>query len=127
GVCTATGSQADPAMISDGAGGAIIAWDDNRAGDFDIYVQRLNSAGGPQWIANGTALCLSTGDQTLPDLAPDGTGGAIVGWQDFRNGNSDVFAQRIAGSGAIQWDDAGEPVTAAALDQTDPQIRTDVQ
>ena len=127
GVCVVSGSQADPAIASDGAGGAVIAWDDNRAGNFDIYSQRLNSAGGAQWIFNGTALCLSTGDQTLPDLAADGTGGGIVGWQDFRNGNNDIFAQRIAGTGVIQWEDAGEPVSDVVLDQTAPRIVVDSQ
>lgn len=128
GVCVVSGSQADPAIVSDGAGGAIIAWDDNRAaGSFDIYAQRLNSAGGAQWIFNGTALCSATGDQVLPALAPDGTNGAIVAWIDNRNGAQDVFAQRIAGTGVIQWEDGGESVSSAALNQTAPKIVVDAQ
>jgi hypothetical protein len=77
-LCTATGNQNAPASVSDGAGGAIVTWYDNRGGDLDIYAQRLNSAGTPQWTADGVALCAATGDQRYPTIASDGAGGAIV-------------------------------------------------
>src|SRR5262249_51400896 len=57
GLCTFKYDQANPVIVSDGAGGAIVAWQDFRnAGDYDIYVQRVNAAGVPQWTANGVAL-----------------------------------------------------------------------
>jgi hypothetical protein len=44
-VCTAGDDQLDPCIASDGAGGAIIAWSDNRTGYLDIYINRVGSSG----------------------------------------------------------------------------------
>ena len=46
----------DPQIIPDGMGGAIIAWGDGRNGKNDIYVQRMDSYGVPQWTPNGVEL-----------------------------------------------------------------------
>jgi hypothetical protein len=107
-VCTANDDQIFPELISDGAGGAIITWQDNRSGTHnDIYAQRVNSAGAAQWTANGVAMCM-TADASLPQLISDGAGGAIIVWEDDRNSNysvtrTDIFAQRVDSSGAAQW------------------------
>lgn len=41
--------------ISDGDGGVIIAWSDARSGfnNNDIYAQKFDRFGNPQWPANG--------------------------------------------------------------------------
>src|SRR5262249_62306982 len=47
-----------PSVATDGAGGAFIAWQDGRvAGNKDIYVQHVTSAGAiaPRWPAPGRA------------------------------------------------------------------------
>lgn len=56
-VCTATGGQLDHRVASDGAGGAVIAWEDQRAGNLDIYGQRIDPYGVSRWTADGVALC----------------------------------------------------------------------
>jgi len=44
-ICTALGGKGCPTIVSDGSGGAIIAWKDGRNADFDIYAQRVFSNG----------------------------------------------------------------------------------
>jgi hypothetical protein len=107
---TASTSQDVPSICSDGAGGAIVAWDESRgtASGFDIYAQRFNALGAAQWTGNGVAVCGITSDQIGPVMTSDGAGGAIVGWTDYReyvapDYGFDFFAQRINGSGALQW------------------------
>ena len=47
-LCTAAGVQQSPTIVSDGAGGAIVTWQDLRGGTtYDIYAQRVNAAGVP--------------------------------------------------------------------------------
>src|SRR5206468_784870 len=41
-ICTALEDQSDPVAASDGAGGAIIAWNDNRNFLFNIHAQRVD-------------------------------------------------------------------------------------
>ncbi|MFN8346824.1 MAG: hypothetical protein U0X91_17620 [Spirosomataceae bacterium] len=119
----------EPRIISDGAGGAIIAWYDNRNGIFnaDIFVQRISAAGAVQWTVNGAAVSTAANDQYLPSLVSDGAGGAIITWQDFRNGtsNPDIYAQRVNASGSPQWTANGVIISAAANEQFPPSIVAD--
>lgn len=112
--------QGSPVIVTDGSGGAIIAWEDQRAGNSDIYVQRLNGSGEFQWTEHGIPLCSALGDQQEPVIVSDGEGGAIIAWQDQRNGNRDIYAQRINGAGEIQWATNGVAATSAPNDQSAP-------
>jgi hypothetical protein len=101
-----TGAGTRPKAIPDVSGGEIVTWEDARAHtNFDIYAQKVNSAGAAVWTANGVALCTEETDQHTPVVAPDGSGGAIVAWVDNRDpsGNPVVFAQRVNSSGSVQW------------------------
>ena len=125
-VSTATNSQSDPQLISDGAGGAIITWQDGRGSDNDIYTQRVNSAGTPLWTANGVLVCGMAGAQSRPALASDGSGGAIIVWEDYRpGGSSDIYAQKIASTGVVQWSATGIAISSAYGYQEIAQIVSD--
>jgi len=126
-VCTASNNQHAPTLISDGAGGAIIAWYDYRNGiNNDIYVQRLDASGTPQWTADGVALCTAAGEQLGQTITSDGAGGAIVTWSDSRSGtNYDIYTQRVNASGVPQWTADGVPLCIAANDQSSPKIVSD--
>jgi hypothetical protein len=104
-LCTAPGTQIWPKLTRDGAGGAIVIWEDGREryGDGVIYAQRIAPDGTVQWDSNGVALCTAARRQNEPTLVPDGAGGAIVAWRDWRNRNDDVYAQRISATGMRQW------------------------
>jgi hypothetical protein len=130
---TAAGVQVNLVIVSDGAGGAIVAWMDGRsaASDFDIYAQHVLASGrvDPAWRADGTALCTAPGPQDSPKIASDGAGGAIVTWTDFRLGsaNADIFAQHVPNSGVVDpaWPANGRALALAAGTQFDPAIVSD--
>src|SRR5207247_7577014 len=105
-------SQDDPAIVSDTRGGIIVTWEDRRSDENDVYAQRVNGAGVPQWTPNGVALCVAPGKQANTKCVEDGTGGAIVVWQDVRSGlgTDDVYARRSDGAGVPQWTDNGVPL-----------------
>src|SRR5207245_658083 len=100
----AAGDQTNSQLVSDGSAGAIVAWQDYRNGGIpDIYAQRVNAAGVPQWTADGVAICTSAGVQEDPQLVSDGSAGAIVAWEDYRNGGiGDIYAQRVNAAGVPQ-------------------------
>lgn len=112
-------------ITSDGTGGAIIAWADSRSGNWDIYAQRVDSNGVTQWIWNGVPVCAVAGFQTDPLLKPDGEHGAILIWDDQRDGNHDIYAQRIDSNGAILWAPDGVPISTNGYDQEHPRIISD--
>src|SRR5262249_53216042 len=104
-ICAVGADSELPVIVSDGTSSATISWQDHRNGmDYDIYAQRVNPAGVPQWTANGIALSSAPADQAYPRIVSDGTGGAIVAWQDSRNKpdvgtNDDIYAQRVTSDG----------------------------
>ncbi len=103
-ISNATGNQTNPKIEPDAAGGAIIGWQDKRNGvDYDIYVQRLNSSGIPQWTSNGVAVCIATGSQSAVDMTSDGVNGVIVSWKDARSGTYSIYANMVNPSGVVQW------------------------
>lgn len=126
-VCNAAGSQWQPRMISDGAGGCVITWQDSRSGTFDVYAQRLNGLGSSLWTFNGVVVSNATGDQLEPTLCSDGGTGAIITWYDTRNpapNGWDIYAQRIT-NGVVQWTANGVAMCTAAGDQWSQQITVD--
>ncbi len=125
-VCTAVTAQRRPMIVTDGAGGAIITWYDQRGGDNDVYAQRISSAGVAQWTPNGVAISTESSFQIYPNIVSDGSGGAIIAWQDYRRGSSsDIYAQKIDGAGAAQWTAGGDSVCVAADYQEAPVLAGD--
>jgi hypothetical protein len=122
-VCGASGRQETPAAIADGAGGAIVAWADSTR--TDVYAQRLDGAGAPQWAADGVLVCGAAGTQRRPRLCSDEVNGALVVWEDRRGAGADIYAQRLDGTGAPQWAADGVLVCGAAGDQLEPAIAVD--
>lgn len=128
-VCTANNTNGDIQLVSDGSGGAIIVWVDSRNYNSslkDIYAQRVDAAGNTLWTDNGTPLCTIEGHQLNPQLVADGSGGAIVTWEDLRLiANTDIYAQRVNASGQALWTDNGTAVCTADELQLNPQLTSD--
>lgn len=128
-VAAVTGDQLSPVICSDGVAGVIVAWQDARAGagTEDIYGQRVSSAGTMLWTANGVSLCAGTDQQLLPVITADGSGGAIVAWNDARTDvlEMDIYAQQVNSSGSRGWGTSGALVSAAAAQQAYPELVSD--
>jgi hypothetical protein len=129
-LCAATNNQNFPTIVSDGAGGAIVTWQDQRSGANDIYAQHVLASGavdGGGWPANGRGVTTAAADQTGPVIVSDGAGGAIIAWSDTRNGSSDIYAHHVLATGQNDgaWPGDGRAVCTAAASQTSPVIASD--
>ena len=111
-------------LSSDGAGGAIFTWDESRPTDENIYAQRVNAAGAIQWGATAAAVCTNSSPQANPEIVADGSGGAIIAWDDNRHTgiNADIYAQRLNAGGVPQWTTDGVAVSTAPNDQRHPLV-----
>jgi hypothetical protein len=126
-VCNQAASQLGPKLINDGSGGAFITWYDNRAGNFDIYTQRISSGGAPMYTTNGVATCTMATDQLKPDICSDGAGGVIIVWYDYRSTTDyNIYAQRQGPALATVWAVDGVVMNNnVAYNQIDPKIVSD--
>jgi hypothetical protein len=114
-------------ITSDGAGGAIIAWKDERnsLNYTDIYAQRIDSSGNVMWAADGVPVCTSAGYQYTPYLTGDGSGGAIIIWTYYHDGISQTYAQRVNGSGEVRWQASGVHITTGTTSQVSQDLMSD--
>jgi len=126
-VCNQAGAQLGPKLISDASGGAFITWYDLRAGNYDIYTQRLGPDGAALWTANGAATCTIGTDQMKPDICTDGVDGVIITWYDFRSTTDfNIYAQRQGPLGNTLWVVDGIVLNNnVAYAQIDPKIVSD--
>ena len=94
----------DVEIISDGAGGAIVAWSEGEYPQEQIYAQRVDSLGKICWSKNGILLSGTTLEEhRLVALISDLKGGAIINWNNRFIG----YAQKIDKYGNILWDAGG--------------------
>jgi hypothetical protein len=130
-VCTEAGEQTWVAAVSDGAGGAIITWQDARACSTceDIYAQRIDGNGNRLWNAMGAGgilICGASLPQSMPRIISDDLQGAIIVWPDERNSyGADLYAQRVSAAGIPLWTANGVPVSTAPVMQERPRMISD--
>jgi len=114
-ICIAPDDQSIPRMISDGAGGAIVTWQDKRDIN-NIYAQRIGPDGTVLWANDGVPVSIGPYGQEFPSIVSDGARGAIIVWHDcLATGNSQgyrdkvwrVVAQRLDPDGNRLWNDDG--------------------
>ena len=77
------------------------------------------------WTFDGVAISTASNDQWVSQIISDGMGGAFITWMDERNGDPDIYAQRINSTGDILWDVNGIPICNANRHQYSPQIISD--
>ncbi len=90
-----------PVIAGDRKGGFIVAWQDKRNDNGDIYCQRYDSTAAPirdNFFVNDDNV--GEGTQSFPAIASDAEGGFIIVWQDNRAGfQNRTFAQRYDKNG----------------------------
>ena len=93
-----------PQIISDGNGGAIVSWISIVGTSYHHFVQRISSSGQIQWNPAGIEVCAATTTQiSYYQLISDNQGGVIVLWDDQRDVQNRVYAQRIDAGGNLLW------------------------
>lgn len=119
-----------PRIVTDGEGGAIVAWQDYRnvphdIFETDIFAQRVRADGTlvPGWPVHGATLCQAPDTQWDLEMVSDGAGGAVAVWTDYRFNVGRIYGQRVTGSGAIAngWLTDGNPLSTAPSGQYFPK------
>jgi len=110
-------------IASDDSAGAYVSMSDTQDPyQVKCYVQRVGPDGTLLWQSPGVRLSVLAGSQFTPAVAADGTGGAIVAWNDYRSGSSEIFAQRMTRAGGSLWGANGIPVTSGTGNSWYPRL-----
>jgi hypothetical protein len=115
-VCTAQFKQNTDAagVIPTFDGGAIFVFNDGRndaanSNLFDIYTQKVDANGAALWLTNGIAVANTAQNETVATAIPNGSGGAVIAWQNPANFR--LMMQNMSNTGTKNWLSAGIFVT----------------
>ena len=114
-------------MLYDNADGAYVVWEDYRNNaHYEIYIQRIGPYGYPLWTEDGVTITgMLAVDQRYPAITYDGSGGALVAYQDNSMIDFNIKVQRVDPDGNVLWGFAGVLVCGSSNDQRYPVIAPD--
>jgi hypothetical protein len=116
----------DPHIVNDGSGNYYIS---SRPafgrGFYGVGMQRVSHDGVLQWGSAG--IFVSKEDKnssftTVYSLAADHDGNAVVAYSDYRNGNPNIYVNKIDADGHQLWGKSGIELSVATNQDFDPQI-----
>lgn len=117
--------QKNPLVFkSEPDGGYIVVWEDNRAGNTDIYAQKYDKNGNRLWALNGIPVATGTDNQNYSSIAntqsstynyrnvghaaTDESGGFYIAFTT--SDHNDVYVQHIKNDGSRAFANEGYPV-----------------
>lgn len=120
-ICSAAQNQERPIIlpVNDGF---VLAWHDSRKSNVDIFAQKIDLAGKPLWTVDGVAVTTAPFTQDEPRLADDGVGGVVLAWDDGREEETAIFAQRLNSFGKTEWEENGRQVVRSKSRQEHAEI-----
>ena len=119
-----------PRLISDGAGGAILAWWNTQSTERPAWLmaQRVDRNGNFLWGSEGVQVSFTGSGHPNFDVTPDGSGGAIIAVQsnDAQDSqHSHVYLQRLGTDGTVMWGSTGVQVSSQVGAQIAPTVVSD--
>lgn len=119
------GEQVLAKVAATGDGGCYVGWFDNRTGNYGVYLQRYDVAGNEQWPHGGILVSGNPQATSLVDwdLIADSQDHCVLVFTDTRAGSDlDVYAYRIAPSGASTWGNQGVTLSSNADAEANPRL-----
>lgn len=98
------GAKRNPQICVDGTGGAYIAVMDERnmaQNNFDLYAQKVTSAGTFPWGNAGKPVCTADGSQNFFKLESDKNRGFFIGWNDQRGDTYRPYVQKFDANASL--------------------------
>jgi len=101
-----------PPACRDGQNGLLIAFRRSYLNG-NLAIQRLDSRGNLQWGPEGVVVTDSSVEFWSQYLVEDGSNGAFIIWEQRVDQSyylTDLYMQRVDGSGNVQWQENGLPL-----------------
>ncbi|MFY0575125.1 hypothetical protein ACN28S_12805 [Cystobacter fuscus] len=120
-ISTSANGQYTPAVAHDGMN-FLVVWQDYRNGNADIYGV-LVSETGEVLDPSGIRISTASNSQEYPSVVHDGVNFLVV-WQDYRNGNADIYGARVNSVGTV-LDTGGITISNGTSSQYSPSVAHD--
>jgi len=116
------GDSAYSKTIAEEDGDIHIVWHDDRSGNYEIYYNKIIEE---RYVValNDSQITYHSGDSMYPTMAIDKLGNIHLTWQDYRDGNWEIYYKKLDNSGAGITND--ERVTYNPSNSIRPSISVD--
>ncbi|GEM_PF-1903943 len=106
GISDTAEASTQPRLSLDRSGQPLVVWVENSGGNQEIFARGWN---GGAWAEIGGSASMggisrSAGASDFPSLSLDSGGRAVVAWEDWTNGNPEIYVRHWAGAG---WQEIG--------------------
>jgi hypothetical protein len=133
-ISNGSGNQSSARVTYYNEEASIVAWEDDRSGNDDIYAQFIYMDGTTLY-EDDLLVCSANDRQFKPRVKADNQG-AIVVWSDLRDNNgaipvnNHVYAQKITIENGLVWDSeisiaANDPSSSFGIDHSDVRLSVD--
>ena len=107
-------------LAADNTGNCVLAFNDVRDGNANVYAYKISSSGNFEWGADGIALTTATEDEYAPKVCVDGQNNTLVVWERPATPHTQVVLQKIEPNGTLTWGSQGITYQAGTQDYTGP-------
>lgn len=129
GVSGTAGDSTLHSLAVDASGNPVLAWNCKVGGIGEIYLRRWDGLGWAELggSATGGGVSATVGTSVGPSLALDAAGNPTIAWEDFTNGNAEIYVRQWDG---LAWTELGGSGTGGGVsttpaDSTNPSLRLD--
>ena len=109
-------------LTTDNVGNCVMAFNDVRDGNANVYAYSISPAGGFNWGDDGIALSSYQEDEFVPSITVTSTNDVIVAWSRPTSSQNEIIMQKITPAGALSWGTDGISYQAGTQSYTGARV-----
>ncbi len=109
-------------LTTDNTGNCVLAFNDNRDGNLNIYAYAISPSGAFLWGADGIALTTDPEFEAVPSITVTSANNTIVTWSRPATPYDQTIMQKITPAGTLSWGSAGIVYQSGSYSYTGPQV-----
>ncbi len=109
-------------LATDNDGNCVLAFNDVRDGDVNVYTYAISPTGDFLWGADGVALTNDPGFEAVPSIAVASDNNVIVVWSRPTSTEAEVVMQKISPDGTLSWGDSGITYQDGSYNYAGPRV-----
>ncbi|NOU48356.1 MAG: T9SS type A sorting domain-containing protein [Bacteroidales bacterium] len=112
----------DWALTTDNSGNCVLAFNDVRNGNVDVFAYAISPAGTFLWGTDGITLTTDAQDEYVPSITVTSANNVIVAWQRPTATKIQTVMQKISPAGTLLWGSTGVTYQNSSFGYTGPRV-----
>jgi len=109
-------------LTTDNSGNCVMAFNDVRDGNVNVYAYSISPTGTFNWGNDGIALTTAPQDEYVPSITVTSTNDVIVAWSRPTSPYNEIVMQKITQEGTLSWGTAGLIYQAGSFSYTGARV-----